>query len=570
VISNTVFTNLLHTQIVLPFLKPIYFVSLSLSITIFIFHAFAGREQFVVFIQSLRKNSILIGTNAAAALPFIYLLVTKRLYLDFWLDEVISIRRHIVTTIDQALFWYPIPNNHVFTNALSGIYLQLLGAKNLLSVFENPEVLRTLYFSFGLAAVIVSAYFAYRFIGKWASLITIIVWTTSIAFLNFAAQVRGYAPSLFFVSVLLLAIWQYRQQKKPGTGVVILLFSAFLLYTIPSNLYLLAGLMIYFGLSGLIDLLRQHKLTARQWLGAFITHPAISISALIGFGCLLAVLCYLPILNKVLDNKYVEVIGLFRGTAFSLSLWEIVSAFISERWIIFGLALAGLLIALLVSKGKESRLKLAVFLALSIFLSFLVSFIRGDDPPPRTFLFAMPAFFLLTTIGLDALIEEISTRTKFTIWIRPVSLVLLFGNANIVFFGYYQEISDTTREVLVNENVDFIEYQDQRLTTSVYLDHYSVGDVIKEFTEQADPSIPVLIDGNNTRYDFALTTYLETYRIEYKTVTDMTTITEERVYFFLSYPEKSLGELRIFFPDAKCTIVTPTISVYRAVDCTFY
>jgi len=78
-----------------------------------------------------------------------------------------------------------------------------------------------------------------------------------------------------------------------------------------------------------------------------------------------------------------------------------------------------------------------------------------------------------------------------------------------------------------------------------------------------------LIDGNNTRYDFALTTYLETYGIEYKTVTDMTAITEERVYFFLSYPEKSLGELRIFFPDAKCTIVTPTISVYRAVDCTF-
>jgi hypothetical protein len=545
-------------------------VSLSLSITIFIFHAFAGREQFVVFIQSLRKNSILIGTNIAVALPFIYLLVTKRLYLDFWLDEVISLRRHIVTTIDQALFWYPIPNNHVFTNALSGIYLQLLGQKNLFAIFEHPELLRVIYAVFGLAAVLVSAYFAYHFIGKWACLIAVILWTTSIAFLSFAAQVRGYPPSLFFVSVLFFAVWKYKQEKSRGTGAVILVFSAFLLYTIPSNLYLLAGLMVYFGLSGFIELLRQHKLTSRRWLAAFITHPAISISALIGFGCLLAVLCYLPILNKVLGNKYVEVIGLFQGTAFSLSFWEIISAFVSERWILFGLALAGLLIALLVSKGKKGLLELTAFLALSIFLSFLISFIRGDDPPPRTFLFAMPAFFLLTTIGLDALIEEISTRTKFRIWIRPVSLVLLFGYANIVFFGYYQEISDTTREVLVNENVDFIEYQDQRLTTSVYLDHYSVGDVIKEFTEQADPSIPVLIDGNNTRYDFALTTYLETYRIEYKTVTDMTTITEERVYFFLSYPEKSLGELRIFFPDAKCTIVTPTISVYRAVDCTFY
>jgi hypothetical protein len=331
---------------------------------------------------------------------------------------------------------------------------------------------------------------------------------------------------------------------------------------------LLGGLIVYLGVAGLIDFFRRRKPGSTAWLRSLVSHPAISIAALIALGCLLAAVFYLPILNKVLDNKYVEVIGLFRGTAFSLSFWEIFSAFISERWIIFALAAVGLAIAIIMSKKNDGLRPLVNLLAFSIFLAFLLSFIRGDDPPPRTFMFTMPAFFLLATIGIDALIAEISSRIKLRKWVEPVALIVLFGYANIIFFAYYQSISDTVREVLTRENVDFVEYQDQRLTTSVYLDHYSVRDVIKEFEAQADPTIPVLIDGNNTRYDFTLTTYLEVYGVEFETVTDMASITEPRVYFFLSYPQKGLAELRALFPEANCTAVTPTLSVYRAVDCT--
>ncbi len=567
VIPSSFFADLFNTQYVLLLLRPLYYLSIALSLAVFILYAVERRSRFVSLVQTLRQNAFLIGANLIVALPFMYLITTKRLHLDFWLDELISIRRHIVTTMDRALFWYPVPNNHVFINALSGIYLQLLGAKDLLHVLQTPEILRIFYLLFSLAAVAVAAFTAHRFIGRYASIIIVILWTTTIAFLNFAAQVRGYAPSLLFVSVLLLAILQYKNRPTLATGAVILVFCTLLLYTMPSNLYLLGGLLIYFGLAGLLALRSSPGKISLKRDDIYVLNPALSICILIVLGCLLAVVFYLPILHDVLDNKYIVTIGFLQGTAFTHSFIEVFSAFGSNRWLVFGLALAGLLTGIFIStKRRKEILASSVFLGSSILLPFLLSMARGDDPPPRTFLFCMPAFFLLATLGLHNLFTAISKSGKK--WIEIALIFMLFVYATAAFFLYYGNISTLIRQVLVTENVDFVEYRDERLAASVYLDRYSVRDVINEFSDRADPAIPVLIDGNNTRYDFALTTYLETYEIEYETVSNMASITEPRVYFFLSYPEKSLGELRVIFPVARCTIVTPTLSVYRAVECT--
>ena len=569
-IPSSFYQNLFQTSLVLALVKPLYVFSLMLASSIFILCAVQRRSRIASLLSTIGQNATWLAASLVAASPFLYLVITKRLVVDFWLDELISIRRHIVTTIDRALLWYPLPNNHVFTNALSGIYLKLLDAKNLLTVLENPQVLRLFYLLFALGAVLVAGGTAYRFISKSASLITVVLWTTTIVFLNYAAQVHGYAPTLFFVSLLLFFILKYREEQSLSTGLVILTLAAMLFYTMPSNIYFLGGLAAYFAVDGIIAMRKtgQWRFSIRD--SAFtLGNRELSICIFIGLGCLLAFVFYLPILKKMLDNRYLATLGWFQGTAFSHTFGPVITAFVSDRWHLFLLAAAGFVIGTIALDPQLKKYRSMVFfLAFSILLPFILSFIRGDDPFVRTFLFSMPAFFLLGAIGLEIIFVMVRERVRSSKFQIPALILAFIVYANIVFVMSYNRISEQIRYVLETEDVNFVEYRDDRLAASVFLDHYSVLDVVREFLALADPAVPVYVDQANTRYDFALTSYMEAFNIDYVSTGDFGSLSGSQVYIFLSYPRKSMNELKSFFPEAHCELITETLSIYRVAECT--
>ncbi len=376
VIPSTFWEGLFHTSAVMLVIRPGYWLALAGGFALLAFYASSRWKRWAALAVRVKANGLLLCANVLAATPFLFLVISKRVYLDFWLDETISIRRHIVTTIDRALFWYPIPNNHVFTNALAGIYLKLLGAKDLRSVLDNPQVLRAFFMAFGLGAMAVSACVAYRFVNRRASIVVVILWTTSIAFLNFAAQARGYAPSLFFVAALLWALLEYRRVPRLNSGLAILALAAMLVYTMPSNVYWLGSVAIFFGVESLLDLrLNKGRFTWKPGQ-VVLVNPAFSISTFIGLGTLVAVLLYLPILPDVMDNKYVQSLGWLQGPALSL-IPNVLQAFISGRWILFALAGAGLALGALLPKKRHSEWgALALFLGCSLLLPFVLSTVR--------------------------------------------------------------------------------------------------------------------------------------------------------------------------------------------------
>ncbi len=186
----------------------------------------------------------------------------------------------------------------------------------------------------------------------------------------------------------------------------------------------------------------------------------------------------------------------------------------------------------------------------------------------RTFLFCLPAFLLLSAVGLDQLIEMASKRWQKR-WIEVALMLSIFLYANGTFFITYQRTSDFIANVLRTEDVDFIEFQDQRIVASVYMDHYSVRDVINELEKQRDLNLPIFLDSQNTRYDFALSTYLDAYGIDYQSIDNLGSIQIPQFYMFVSYAAKSEAELKTFFPGATCEAVSRTLSVYKAMKCEF-
>lgn len=555
------------------FLQPIYWIFLLISILLFIIYFYNHQSNIRSLARTFVAHRTDILISILIAIPFFYLALTRRLFLDYWLDEIISIRRHISTSVSSALFWYPAPNNHIFSNVVSGIYLKLLGFSDLYLILKFPHILRFLYLAFGVGTVAIFSNTAYRFIGKWAGLFAVILFCTTIAYLNFIVQVRGYSPSIFFTCVIIFSILNYAQRMRFKDGMIILVFSAMLFYTIPSNSYYLLSLIIYFSISGLTQLVsnlksREFSFSNKKFL---FVNTYLSIAGFIGFGLLVSFLLYVPILSQVLENQYVNTAGLFQGTAIPDQLSSIFQDFISGRDWLFFIAFLGIILSLIsaIKRNESNRLPIMLFSFSGFLFPFILSFIRGDVPFKRIFLITLPSFFLLTAFGLDYLINLLRKIKVLGKTLAVLIMIVIFVYANIIFYSSFQENSISVSNILVNEDINQIGLYDDRFTTSVFLDHYEVRSVIQSINQSPDQSLPLLIDMDNTRYSYTLIVYLDAYQIPYSMLEDNGIIPYYDANIILSYPKKSLENLKQHNPKTKCHQISNEISIYKMMRCSF-
>jgi hypothetical protein len=446
-------------------------------------------------------------------LPFLFWL-RRYLNIDFWYDEVFTLTNYVFCPIAKTLSDYSFPNNHIFANLLNNLYLRILGIKDIYQLLATPYKIRLLelfYTGVGL-------FYLYRigkeFFDENVAFLSLSVLTTTVTYYNFVLQVRGFSLSLMLVTILLFYILKYIEAPRPLSALIIILSTAFLLYAIPSNLYLLLGVFGYYFLS----LLRgkrekRKKREERVKISSWERRNQISLLFLLFLGILLSGLFYSPVLRDVVSNRFVRSYGLFYLPTLFSSLPFTLAHFFSARYLFLPLIIIGLF-----SYGRKKERMSLGFLFSLLLLPFIFSFVRGDRPYLRIFVILTPIFALSISVLLVGALHFISGHFRR----KEVFPFLLLGIIlyNQITFAF--QIREIERRLArdIEEGV-----QSQDLNYNYYQAHYQPLCLLREFKEiyDAKPQKVFLVEYDRA----ALPVYLEKFAIPWEQFTSLEQLRKE-------------------------------------------
>ncbi len=336
----------------------------------------------------------------ALSLPF--------LTRDLWWDECISLAGFALQDLVTTLTSYPEPNNHILYNLSNNLVTRLIGVRDIAAWLDRVWLLRSLHLLLALGTVGMTFAFARRFLGSLAASIAAILLVTSLPFLNFALQLRGYAPSMFLLVTVLFLLWECA--AKGGAGRATLLAGSVfaLLYTIPSNAYFVIALGLLPVTGWIAGRLGRPDLAPIPSSGASPAPWLLMITAM-GVGCALAALAYLPVMEQVRHNVFMDRVPPGRGYVLGTTLPHVFLAFLSARFLLLPVLLGGLLRLQNRwgrSDAEPGRSHVPALLIL-LLIPFGIAFLRNDLPFPRTFVPLAPVAALLLAGPLAAVLRTL-------------------------------------------------------------------------------------------------------------------------------------------------------------------
>jgi len=373
-----------------------------------------------------------------------------RINLDFWNDELYTLEHFVLVPLSTTLGDYHVPNNHIFFNLLNNLYLKLIGLHEIRDLLPSPWKLRILPFAYALALFYVVYFQIKRSFSSFTGMAVLLLIAGTIPYFNFVTQIRGYGLSALLLVAAFLYSLRYFKEAKRSHLFIVGLASALCIYSVLSNSYsifcLHAFLLLYYGLSGLRN--KDPKYIER--FKAFGLMSIVSAILCIGL--------YLPVLEDIVSSKYLQISTpflLWQIEYYLPHLWE---GWISGRVWLFVMIPISIIILFIKSSSKlkpqtlaqnrtHTRTSLTLTLALTLILSApLISYIRGDQAPLRTFIPLFPFF----GIGLGILIGNSFERMpKFSY--KLLSIIVLAGFSIYSFYMEYQAIHRAQALKFANE-----------------------------------------------------------------------------------------------------------------------
>lgn len=342
---------------------------------------------------SVQKN---IERAAVLVLVAAYLWFLKPLFfVDFWYDEVMSLEEFILVPFKKTVTDYPVPNNHIFFSVLMNGWLKLWGINTFAQAVQNVFIVRLLPALFGVGALLAVKSAADKLTRQQGGIVAMVALMCMLPFHNYVTQVRGYGLSIFLAALLTNSIVALLVNGSRKAVWGILACSALFIYTIPSNLYAVAALLVVAFVSFAI------KINTRGLKTALATNAAKGFAFAIA-GVLLAIVLYLPVLKQVLNNDYVKSNGLFRW-----GMWKEAAVIMGYLFKPYYLLLILLCAGLGVGFYKKAEIRSIGILGAIILLPFVFSFIRGDKPFDRVFLWICPLLAVMAGVAFNILYDKV-------------------------------------------------------------------------------------------------------------------------------------------------------------------
>lgn len=199
----------------------------------------------------------------------------RNLPRDLWYDEIFTLYEFAARPVGEIVRDYSAPNNHVAFTLL---------VKPWLSVTSSEWALRLPSMAAALAALLGVYYAGLRWRGRDAAVLATGALALCQMFQNFAVEVRGYALSMALVAGLAAAVVSRAGHAR---NTAIALASAAAIYTIPTNVLLVAALAMASGLRALIAARHEFPRSA-------VAAPLVRAAAPWLIGLALAAVLYAP------------------------------------------------------------------------------------------------------------------------------------------------------------------------------------------------------------------------------------------------------------------------------------
>ena len=494
-----------------------------------------NRNKTIVYISLLIIQLIVL---------LIYLI--PQLNTDLWNDEIYTLRHFTFVPLFTTYTDYHVPNNHVFFNLINNLYLKIISVKHFGSLMDHVWIIRIIPLSYTLLTIFVMYLIGRKFFSKTTAFLAVIILLTTIPFLNYAAQVRGYSLSMLLFTLILYYILSGIVYSKTYKYILIAILTALLIFTIPSNIYFVGSLIIFFIFRFIYYLYQSKGKIAGSYLNLLLI-----ISLSIGIGIALAL--YKPIFKEVFYNEYVvsHAINLHYAKYISLN---VITGFISFRWILVVLFLLGMLFIFSSKNKKETKLFYIVMFIFIYIFPFIISTLRGDEPPDRVYTILMPIFSILIAYGIVLLIQNVERLQKFKI--LCVIIVFIISNSTYVY-GIYK-----VKERILHDITDS-EGRSHENMYSYYQFYFHPQKEVEQLIIQFNSGDTKVIVTGGEPHD--LPEYLERYKIAYYNDTYLDSIPKLKgnIYIFTSHPKLLKYQINKVCPQCKLELISKEISYHN-------
>ncbi len=486
--------------------------------------------------------------SAAIVLPFLLWLL-RYINLDFWYDEVFTLNNYVFVPLKRTITDYSFPNNHIFFNLINNIFLKFTDTKHIYELIDHTYVIRLVQLAYTLVTFSYLYLIGKKFFNTSVAQLSLILLATTVPYYNFAVQVRGYSLSIMLLCMAIYHVWSLERKLGWADILSLLLCSSLAIYTIPSNIYVILGMALFYLFAGVVHFIGKRgsdpKRTGRKkagnasFLKIFYDYNMYLLAFFILVaGILLAAFFYLPVMHQLLHNPYTESKGLFNAGVLVGTMPQVFVHFISQRYLLIPLTLGGVVYCIVsLKKGEKEFLKEALFLFITLLLPFAFSFVRGDAPFDRVFVVLTPFFALLLALTIYFLQSAIPVLRSRTMLIT----IALFVYCNLTFASSIEHIKQHLRDDIEKG------HKSQDIYYNYFQAYYHPLKILTDFSQKRTRTVPVVA----YEYDvMALPTYLEKVRVRSYGVRTLDPLlrSQKHVYVITSFPNKFESMMKQKFP----------------------
>ncbi|MFT7611990.1 MAG: hypothetical protein ACI9J3_000939 [Parvicellaceae bacterium] len=449
--------------------------------------------------SSILKTLLLVLPEALLVCVFFYIQLLN-VNLDFWNDEIYTLKHFTFVPIQNTLTDYHVPNNHILFNLINNLYLKLINVESLHELMDAPYKLRIVPLVYSFLTVVFVYKIALKNFNRFIGLCACAILITTVPYFNFALQIRGYGISTLLLVLIVYFCTSYLKSGKNFYLILITLASALTIYAIPSNVYPILCILMIYSVYSIISIIKKVNSKNQFKIRLILIESHFRVLIAILLGILFCLAFYWPIFTDVFMNEYV-----ISGPSFVFSKLEfyfshIIQGMTSGRWLLALLSLVGLIFAF----KKQITLRSLIILMVVICIApIILIYVRGDKAPLRVLVVLAPFFSMLFAVGIYSC-WKILFKRKYIFDYVLIGIVSVYS-----LFTFNYEIAQIDALLLADIKE---EKRSQNLYHQYYSANYQPLKDLTYFNEVYDRTLPVLIHGGEAH---GVPNYLNKFNIPF-------------------------------------------------------